>query len=51
MTLIFIVLMVATLAVSLLLGRLAGMSARELLGQSAVMLGAALAFFGLVSLM
>lgn len=51
MTMILIGVVVATLAISLLLGFQARLSPRELLGQTSVMVVAALIFCGLVALM
>lgn len=46
-----ILLLIAVVLVSGLLGVLAGMSPKELVGQTVAMAGAALAFYGLVVLL
>jgi len=51
MTVILIGVLVAAVAVSMLLGFQARLSARELVGQTSVMLAAALALYGLVVLL
>lgn len=51
MTIILIGLLVATLAISLLLGFQARLTARELVGQTSAMVAAALIFYGLVALL
>jgi len=51
MTLIFVILMVSTLAVSVLLGTLGKLSVRELLLQTMAMGAGAVIFFGLVMLL